>query len=317
MLGFSLLYFLESEHQPTKQIPVEHSHTISYLPPMPSTIITDRQIVTANAFQRRMIEKLYDTSVYENTIVENITYLSGGLKVKGYVASPKEAGSYPVLLWNRGGYKDGGAIEDLTSFLILASTALWGYVVVASQYRGNMGGEREADFGGKDLDDALTMLDVAKEYPQADLSRVAIEGASRGGMTTYRALAREHRFKCAMIHAGISDIFALEKEDERFAKLVDKITTDLSPDERTTKLSSLSGVYIAEQFDKKCPILLMHGTDDEAVSISHSEAMAKELTRLEHPHEFKIIENGGHISLKDGSYKEIDVLRKAWLAKYL
>ncbi len=284
---------------------------------MPRSIITDRQIVTANAFQKSMIEKLYDKSVYENTTVENITYLSGGLKVKGYVASPKEPGNYPVLLWNRGGYKDGGALEDLTSFLILASTAVWGYVVVASQYRGNMGGEGQADFGGKDLDDALTMLDVAKEYPQANLSRVAIEGASRGGMTTYRALAKEHRFKCAMVHAGIADLFALADYDEKFSKLIDKITADMSPDERTAKLSSLSGVYIAEQFDKNCPILLLHGTDDDRVLISHSEAMAKELTRLEHPHKFRMIKNGGHISIKDGSYKEINVYRKAWLEKYL
>ncbi len=284
---------------------------------MPNTIITERQIVTANAFQKSMIEKLYDKSVYENTIVENITYLSGGLKIKGYVAFPKEAGNYPVLLWNRGGYKDSGAIEELTSFLILASTAVWGYVVVASQYRGNMGGDASEDWGGKDVDDALKMLGVAEELPQADMSRVAIEGASRGGMTTYRALAREHRFKCAMIHAGIADVFELAKEDERFAKLIDKITTDLPPDERTAKLSSLSGVYIADKFNKECPILLMHGTNDKAVSILHSESMAKKLTRLEHPHEFKVIQDGGHISLKDGSYKEIDVHRKAWLAKYL
>lgn len=284
---------------------------------MPNSIITDRQIVTANAFQRSMIEKLYDKSVYENTTVENITYLSDGLNIKGYVASPKEPGKYPVLLWNRGGYKDGGALEDLTAFLILASTAVWGYVVVASQYRGNMGGEGEADFGGKDLDDALTMLDVAKEYPNADMNRVAIEGASRGGMTTYRALAKDHQFKCAMVHAGIANLFELAEYDEKFSKLVDKITEELSSDEKTAKLSSLSGVYIADKFDKNCPILLLHGTKDDRVLISHSEQMSKELTRINHPHKYIPIENGQHISIKDGSYKEIDTHRKAWLKKYL
>lgn len=284
---------------------------------MPNSLITNKSLVTPNVFQKTMIEKLYDKSVYENTIVENITYLSDGLQVKGYIASPKESGNYPVLLWNRGGYKDQGALEELTAFLILASTAVWGYVVVATQYRGNMGGEGKEDWGGKDVDDALTMLQVAEELPNTDMTRIAIEGASRGGMTTYRALDREHRFKCAMIHAGISDLFELEKHDEKFAKLIDKITADMSPDERTTKISSLSGVYIAEKFNKECPILLMHGTSDNRIPISHSEAMAKELTRLEHPHQFVKIENGGHVALKDGSYKEIDILRNAWLEKYL
>ena len=74
-------------------------------------------------------------------------------------ARPKKDGRYPVLIWNRGGSRDRGALDDLRAYLILASTAVWGYVVLATQYRGNMGGEGEEDWGGKDLDDSLLPFD--------------------------------------------------------------------------------------------------------------------------------------------------------------
>lgn len=284
---------------------------------MANSLIIDRKIVTANNFQKQMINKMFSSEVYENTIVENITYNSGGLKVKGYIAAPKEPGSYPVLLWNRGGYKERGALEDLTAFLILASTAVWGYVVVATQYRGNMGSEGSEDWAGKDLDDALNMLKVAEELPQADMTRVAIEGASRGGMTTYRILARDHRFKCGIVHAGLADLFAMEEYDQHFAKLVEKITSDCTPDGKRQKLSEISGVYLTDKFPNSCPILLLHGDADTKVPISQTESLVNELKKSEIPHEFVVIKGGTHVSLKDGSYREIDIHRKKWLEKHL
>jgi len=285
---------------------------------MSNTIIIDRTKIIPGHFQKNMIKKLYDRSVYENTAVEKISYLSDNLNVKGYISYPRNSDrKYPILLWNRGGYQDGGAIDELTSFLILASTAIWGYVVVASQYRGNMGSDGNDDWGGNDVYDALRMLDIASELPFADTNRVAIEGASRGGMTTYRAMAIDHRFKCAIVHAGISDLFEMEKYDKHFAEIIEHHTKNLTPDEKQAKLSSISGIYIAEKFNKDCPILLMHGTSDNRVPITQTEAMANELKRLNHPYSYKPIEKGGHIALKDKSYKEIDMYRKEWLEKYL
>lgn len=285
---------------------------------MSNSIIINREIVIPNQFQKNIIDKMYSSSVYENTIVEKISYLSDDLKIKGYISYPKKIDNkYPVLLWNRGGYQDNGAIDELTSFLILASTAVWGYVVVASQYRGNMGGDGHDDWGGKDVYDALRMLDIASELPFANMNKVAIEGASRGGMTTYRAMAINHTFKCAIVHAGISDLFEIEQYDKHFAGVIDNFTKDLTPDEKQSKLASMSGIYIAEKFSKNCSILLMHGTSDTRVPITQTEAMVKELKRIKHPYKYIPIKKGGHIALKDKSYKEIDIFRKEWLAKYL
>ena len=285
---------------------------------MSEQILISRESATLTKPMRSVVAKMYGDALINDTSVERITYLSDGLKINGYLAMPKNITEpLPLLVWNRGGHNDDGALDDLLAYLILASTAVWGYIVLATNYRGNMGSEGIEDWGGKDVDDTLNLLHVAGQMPEVDMSRVAIEGASRGGMTTYRALARDNRFKCAIVHAGLSDLFALEDTRSGFDRFLDKMFGHLSLDERRTELSSRSGVYLAERFPPDCPILLMHGLDDKTVPVSQSEALAKELRRLKRPHELVLLDNAGHIALKDESYKRIDVLRKAWLEKWL
>ena len=263
------------------------------------------------------VRKMFDDTVIDDTIVERMTYLSDNLKVNGYIARPKKDGRYPVLIWNRGGSRDRGALDDLRAYLILASTAAWGYVVLATQYRGNMGGEGEEDWGGKDLDDSLRLIEVANEIEQADTSRMAVEGASRGGMTTYRALATDHPFKCAIVHAGLADLVFLAEEKADFGEFLDRLFGSEGDNKKRDALKARSAVYLAEQYKKDVPILLMHGTNDSTIPFSQSEALAARLNELDIPYEFVPLEGGGHVALRDGSYREADRHRKAWLKRHL
>ena len=280
-------------------------------------IIRKREIIECSRQGHATVKQLYGDGVVEATLVEKITYISDGLNVNGYIARPKEKGIYPVLIWNRGGSEEHGALDDVRAHLILASTAAWGYVVLATQYRGNVGSDGVEDWGGDDLNDSLNMIEVAKNLDECDISRIAVEGASRGGMTTYRALLEYDKFKCAMIHAGITDVPALIEYRPHFGDFVDRTYSDLSDEEKAKELKNLSAVYFAEKLPKQTPILIMHGTDDHVVPISQSEALVANLKKYNIPHEFIRIEGGTHVALKDGSYKEIDRRRKAWLEKYL
>lgn len=284
---------------------------------MPRSEIIDRTIVVPNKAQVNIVERLYGQNVIEETIVEKITYQSDGLKVKGYLACPKQSGLYPVLIWNRGGTGDRGALDDLRAYLILASTARWGYVVMATQYRGNRGSEGHEDWGDKDVNDALALLEIAEDLPDADTSRVGIEGASRGGMTTYRALSMENQFKCAIVHAGVADLFELEKNRLEFGAFIEKMFGHLPPEEKQRELALRSAVYFADRLPHTCPILLLHGDADTQVPVAQSVKLAAELKKHGVPYRLVIIEGGGHVALKDGSYKEIDVHRQAWLKQYL
>jgi dipeptidyl aminopeptidase/acylaminoacyl peptidase len=263
------------------------------------------------------VTRMYGDDVLNSTRVEQITYWSDGLRINGFVARPKHPGNYPVLLWNRGGSGDRGALNNLTSHLILASTAAWGYVVLATHYRGCVGSEGVEDWGGEDIHDAQALLETAREIPGADLTRVGIEGASRGGMTTYRILAQDDRFRCAIVHAGVTDVVSLCGQKDNFARFCDTLLSKFDPEHKQEELRKRSAVHWADKLPRTAPILVLHGDRDTVIPLEQSEKFAAQLKRHSIPHEFHVVKGGGHVALKDGTYKAIDQLRRPWLEKYL
>ncbi|MEP7127969.1 MAG: CocE/NonD family hydrolase, partial [Chitinophagales bacterium] len=142
----------------------------------------------------------------------SITYLSDGLKVKGYLAVPKKAGKYPAIIYNRGGNREFSALSDAQLIRFLALTASWGYVCIASQYRGNGGSEGKEEFGGKDVNDILNLIPCLSAIDKADTSRIGMWGWSRGGMMTYLALTKTNKIKAAIVGSGMADGFIQTKK---------------------------------------------------------------------------------------------------------
>ena len=283
-------------------------------------LILEQRTVTLPKAMQKVVEKMYGRGPLDEVSLEEITYLSDSLKVKGYMATPTEPPppeGYPVLIWNRGGFGERGSLDDLRATLILSSTAAWGYLVLATQYRGNRGGEGKEDWGDKDVNDALNLIEVAAQTKVANPDRIGIEGASRGGLTTYRALVRDDRFRCAVVHAGLSDLFALEEAKPQFAEWLESLFGHLTPDEKQVELTKRSAVYFADRLPRHCPMLLMHGDADAVVPPAQTEALVAELQKSGRPYEYHIIKGGGHVALKDDSYIEIDRLRRPFLEKYL
>jgi dipeptidyl aminopeptidase/acylaminoacyl peptidase len=68
-----------------------------------------------------------------------------------------------------------------------------GYVVIASQYRGNGGSESQEEFGGKDANDITTLPEVLKEIEHTYIREIGMYGRSRGGMMTYIALTKTEK----------------------------------------------------------------------------------------------------------------------------
>jgi len=114
-------------------------------------------------------------------------YLSDGLRVVGLIVKPKKEGKYPVVIYNRGGHMEGGKI-DVKELLGLSMFARQEYVVIASQYRGNDGGEGKEEYGGADINDVLNLIPLAKSLPFTDGDRIVMYGASWGGLMTYLAI---------------------------------------------------------------------------------------------------------------------------------
>ena len=84
-----------------------------------------------------------------------------------------------------------------------------GFVVLASQYRGNDGGEGLEQFGGADVGDVETLVSLASSLPYADPKNIFFYGLSRGGMMTFLALARGVTVNAAAVVGGIYDLQGL------------------------------------------------------------------------------------------------------------
>jgi len=280
------------------------------------SLLLDRKIIELNVSQTKMIESGWGKESLNNSIVEKITYTSDGLKVMGYLAYPKAINkNYPCIIWNRGGYGNKGAIDSFTARGIFGQLASWGYVVFASQYRGNAGGEGKDEFGGEDVNDVLNLTILAEEIDFADSENWAIEGWSRGGMMTYLALTRNHNFKCAIVSGGIANL-KCNSEESSFMKRLYEITLGSHLNEEfKQKCEARSIVNFPEKLSRKTPILILHGTNDNRVLPQDSIDLSYHLLRLKIPFRLVMLENGDHFMRKHR--QEVDEMRKKWYEKYL
>ena len=280
------------------------------------SLLINREIIELNPSQNKLVESGWGTDSLNNSIVEKITYISDGLKVKGYLAYPKNpTGKYPCIIWNRGGYGDNGAIDSFTAKGIFGQLASWGYVVFASQYRGNAGGEGKDEFGGEDVNDVLNLMPLAEEIYFADSEKWGIEGWSRGGMMTYLALTKNHNFKCAITLGGISNLRCNSDESHFMRKLYEITLGNYSNEDFKRKCESRSIVNFPEKLSPNTPILILHGNYDKRVLPHDSIDLSYHLLKLNIPFRLVMLEGGDHFMRKHR--QEVDEMRKNWYEKHL
>ncbi|HEX2605998.1 MAG TPA: prolyl oligopeptidase family serine peptidase [Flavisolibacter sp.] len=244
-----------------------------------------------------------------------LTYLSDGLKVKGFMAMPKRKGTFPCVIYNRGGNLDFGAIGDGQLLRYLGVVASWGYIVVGSQYRGNMGGEGKEEFGGRDVNDVVNLIPVLAAMPGADTSRIGMYGWSRGGMMTYRALTLTNKIKAAVVGSGMANAYTnIRKRPEMDTFVFSQLLPDYAHN-RDRGLKERSAVYWADQINKATPLLILQGSADWRVSPDEALEMVQKLYEVKHPLRFILFEGGQHSLVEHRA--EVDRQVKDFLDRYV
>lgn len=282
--------------------------------------IIQREKISLNPSQTKLIISGWGNEVIGNSEVEKITYISDGLKIKGYFAYPKNIDSdeFPCVMWNRGGYQNKGAIDQFTARGMFGQIASLGYCVFASQYRGNAGSEGKEELGGNDVNDILNLMEASKEIPFANSDNWAIEGWSRGGMMTYLALLRDKNFwknygypKCTILVGAISNVEDYAKErTETMEDYINLVGQENYEDE----INKRSIIGLAERLPD-IPYLLVHGGEDKTVPVQQTLKIAEKFSAIDKKYRLVIFEDGDHY-LKN--YRnEMGNLRKEWLGKYL
>src|SRR5438552_1150578 len=267
------------------------------------------------AFTRRFYSKEEYDSAKSSADTEcfRITYRSDGLRVVGFLVKPQANGArrYPVIIYNRGGFLDRGKIDtwNLIDFERLSEE---GFVVLASQYRGNDGGEGRDEVGGGDLDDVVNLLQVAEMLPYADTKNVFMYGLSRGGMMTFLAMKQGLRVNAAAVVGAVYDIEAFGR---RAPGILGEATA-LMPDYRSHGLSALkerSAINWPEKID--APLLMLHGGDDDEVPATEALAFATKLSMLKKTYEFVIYANDVHEVENNRRDRDARIIR--WFRRYI
>ncbi len=257
-------------------------------------IIEQKPYVFADSIISRIEKTIPNAKALVNVVdFFKIIYLSDGLKVTGYMSMPKKAGKYPCIIYNRGGNREFGSLDDDRIIRYLGETASWGYVVVGSQYRGNMGGEGKEEFGGSDVNDILNLIPFLSHIDKADTSRIGMCGWSRGGMMTYLALTKTSQIKAAVVGSGAADaIINTKKRPE-----MDSVYAQLAPgyfQNRDSVLKTRSAVYWADKICKTTPLLLFCGSADWRVSPEEQFEMVNKFYENKQPLRFEFFEGGQH-----------------------
>lgn len=247
--------------------------------------------------------------------IYSITYLSDGLKIKGFLVTPKKKGKYPCIIYNRGGNREFGALKIAHGAITLGQIAKEGYVVIASQYRGNGGSEGKEEFGGKEVNDITILPEVLKEIEVADTNKIGMYGWSRGGMMTYIALTKTKKIKAAVVGGAVSNNFSAIKDRPIMET---KVLSELIPnyaDNKAVELEKRSAIKWADKFPKNVPILMLHGNSDWRVKAEQSLNLALKFEENRIPYRLIMFEGGDH-GISEHK-KEVNAQVLNWFNNYL
>ncbi len=264
-------------------------------PDYESWLESARQRINASPLSRALVESVVPAKAFafarSSFDCHIVTYASGGQTVSGYVVRPKAgatANKLPLLVYNRGGNGDFGKLDSLQLFQTLLPLAKAGYVVVASQYR-------DADeFGGRDVDDVMRLIDLSLAMPGVDGNRVFLLGQSRGAMMSYLVARQRSDITAMATIAGATDLstglaWRPEMENVYRARIPGYIGN------KQEALEARSVLRWAEQLPSDMPVLLLHGEADDRVNVEDSRTMAARLQQLGRPSRLVVYPGDNHV----------------------
>ncbi len=224
---------------------------------------------------KKLSEYSQDCEVYE------FVYPSDKYKVKGMVAIPSECieTETPIsaIVYNRGGNSNMGFLtgEEIASMCVASNR-----VVIASQYRGANGAEGKDEFGGADLEDVTSLIDLCeKEFRFINLENLCMVGVSRGGMMSYMVAKEDKRVKGVVAVSAVTDLAASYNEREDMKNILHSAIGG-SPEELPEEYAKRSAVNWANELD--VPVFIIHSKSDELVSYSQAKEMNELLKDSKH-----------------------------------
>lgn len=224
---------------------------------------------------------------------ERWTYRDGEFEMSGILLKPPGRGPFPAVLISHG---LGGAAQSF-GMMKAREMVQWGIVCIAPEYTHNAraAGEQRAkgsrDMGGfgasaENLRRAKTCIELLKQMPEIDGTRIAAYGHSMGGFVTIGLAASEPALlkACAITGSGVAPQDGYPAPSEAAAA---KIRT---------------------------PFLMLHGAQDTTVRPTQSEALKRILDRNKVPNNRLVADDQSH-SIDQTIRDEVFRLVRDWFEK--
>jgi dipeptidyl aminopeptidase/acylaminoacyl peptidase len=243
-------------------------------------------------YARQIAQKQRTDSIYAARsagVMEfrKVTYKSrvDGMTIPAYLFAPlakRGAGGHAAMVWVHGGvHGDWGT----SMFPFVREAVQRGYVVITPDYRGSTGhgaAHYEAiDYGGKEVDDAISAVDYLRTQPYVDMNRLGIMGWSHGGFITAHTLFRDdHPFKAGAAIVPVTNlVFRLSYKGPSYQ---DEFAAEEGiqglPFEKRDEYIRRSPVFHASNL--KVPMLVHVATNDEDVNYVEDQQMVYTLRAL-------------------------------------
>jgi len=241
-----------------------------------------------------------------------------GTTISGYLYKPLDyvpGKRYPTILRPHGGPVWAYYAEFAHLAQLLAAN---GYAVLFPNPRGSTGYGQDfakaifADWGNKDFQDDMAMVDYAIEQGIAEPEKLAVGGWSYGGISTDFIIAQTNRFKAAISGAG-SALFISYYGHDHYQR---DYEAELGhPWESKAVWEKVSPFYRVNNITT--PALFMGGDIDSNVPILGSEQMYQALKRLGRTTEL-VVYPGEYHEFKTPSHLKDRLERYlAWYAHYV
>lgn len=200
-----------------------------------------------------------------------------------------EGGTPDALIVLIHGFNKFGAWEQLFQAQRLVAK---GYAVLLPSQFGFGKSTGPGDYCGTRTVDAIAAIiaHVADEQHIAH-ERIIVRGASRGAIVASIILVRYPRLiGGAILEAGAYDMkkdYEWKGKDPAIKANMEK---EMAIDDGSFR--DRSAYFFVEEIS--APVLLMHGRNDETISVEQAEAFSLRLTELDKKHQLVILEEKGH-----------------------
>ncbi len=207
-----------------------------------------------------------------------------GMEIPAYVFEPltsRGPRTQPALVWVHGGVH-GNWDQNYLPFIIEAVRR--GYVIICPDYRGSTGYGKafhEAiDYGGKEVDDVLSSVQVLRGMPAVDTTRLGVMGWSHGGYITALLMmrhAREVPFKSGAAIVPVTNLlFRLSFKGPSYQR---QFSTQAGlhglPFENRAEYIRRSPYYWVDSL--RAPLLVHIATNDEDVNFEEARPLVDAL----------------------------------------